>query len=966
MRKLGTLSFVSALLVISMVVASLAFLPADPADAVPGGNHFVVEVRDGADHLAGATVVMTEAYGRIAPFTSMTGTDGNVTFAAAPGMYQVRVNATGHYDYQTVGTIRFDGLNDVHTLIVLDRLGPLGSINFNVTVGTSAVTNPSISLRSTSHGAASTSFSAQGTSGIVTLNIPTGTYKMIAKANGYVTNVGIVTVTSLPSTIPVHMTATTYVNYTVNVSYPGGAVSNLKGFMVLKEGAGLDPEARITEARSYVGSVSFDVIPGTYIMLISADNATTIESELVVTSTEQKDGLLVMKPSVPYISAVTFGVNDWNHLSVNESRVLAFDSSIPCLPYSSIPSMRMQAELAYGNGDGVLSVTETATYNQAIVSLGPYWVSTDRLIRVNSESYLSIPGNTSVSLSGLTGPVNSTSNLAMSVLDDYNVSGAPIGMWASSYTVNMDVEYDSASVTHSYIVSPPAHHEVTGSATVASPSRLVVSGSFNVSITSTTRIAGDPADPAATVVFQQSTAPIARGAVTGPASFFHLVNVNATYNYYIVANDSEMIFSAMGTYDANDPRMTSSYTYIWNFGDGTANLTTTSASARHKFTQAAFYRNVTLTVRDVANLTSSFVINLKIDDQHPNPVISMNGVPVSTIHANQKESFTFSQSLTTDYITGPSDPFPGAIHQYRWNWGDGSNPVTVLPSALQNVTHTFTKAGTFTVYLNVTDGVGHLTSATMTAVVNDTEAPVPRITVSDGDVVLRTIIPERTMVTFKANTSTDSGGTIVSFHWDLGDGTTYEGMFVNHSFPVAGTYNVKLVATDASGNAGNITKTFTVVYGIRPDLRAISIAVEPSSYVTGDKVTVRLNLVNVGTGNASDVYAMFYLVDLAGSRQEIGNSSQLYVNGTAADQLAPGESGYIALNCTFASKGTFNLEAVAYSFDEVKGLDNEAKQSLSVGENGSMLVILVIAIVLIVVAAMILLVFRKRIFGVKK
>ncbi len=966
MRKLGPLSFVSALLVISMIVASLAFLPADPADAVTGGNHFVVEVKDGAGHLAGATVMLTEAYGRIAPFSGLTGPDGNVTFAAAPGMYQVKINATGHYDDQTASMIRFDGIHDVHILVVLDQLGPLGPVSFNVTDGASAVANPSIALRSTSHGVAATSFSAQGTSGNVTLNIPAGTYKMIAKANGYVTNVSIITVTSLPSTIPVQMTATTYVNYTVNVSYSGRAVSDLKGFMVLKDGTGLDPEARITEARAYVGSVSFDVRPGTYIMLISADNMTTMESEVVVTVTEQKDGSLVARPSVPYTSAISFMANDWNHLSINESRLLAFDSSIPVLPYSSIPSMRMQAELAFGNGDGVLNVTETANYTQAIVSLGSYRVSTDNLIRVNSESYLSVPGNTSVSLSGLAGPVNSTSNLEMSVLDDYNVSGAPIGMGASSYTVNMVLEYNSDSVTHSYLVSPPAHHEVTGSATVTNPSRLAVSGSFNVSIASTTKIAGDPADPTATVVFQRSTAPIAWGAVTGPASFYRLVNVNSTYSYYIVANDSEMIFSAMGTYDANDPRMTSSYTYIWNFDDGTANVTTTFASARHKFTQAAFYRNVTLTVRDVADLTSTFVINLKVDDQNPNPVISMNGAPVSTIYANQKESFTFSQSLTTDFITGPSDPSPGAIHQYRWNWGDGSNPVTVLPSALQNVTHTFTKAGTFTVFLNVTDSVGHLASATMTAVVNDTEAPVPRITVSSGDVILSATIPERTMVTFNASTSTDSGGIIASFHWDFGDGTTDDGMYANHSFPIAGTYKVKLVATDASGNEGNVTKTFSVVYGIRPDLRILSIVVDPSSYVAGDTVSVRLNLVNVGSGNATGVYAMFYLVDLAGNRREIGNSSQLYVNGMATDRLGLGESGYITLNSTFASKGAFSLEAVAYSFDEVKVTDNEAKQSLSVGENGSMLPILLIVIVLIAIAAAVLFVFRKRIFGAKK
>ena len=191
-------------------------------------------------------------------------------------------------------------------------------------------------------------------------------------------------------------------------------------------------------------------------------------------------------------------------------------------------------------------------------------------------------------------------------------------------------------------------------------------------------------------------------------------------------------------------------------------------------------------------------------------------------------------------------------------------------------------------------------------------------------------------------------------------------MVVNHSFATAGTYKVVLVATDANGNAGNISRTLTITYGPRPDLRALSIVIDPASYAVGDRVTIRLNLINMGPANATDVYVVYYLIDLAGNRQEIGNSSQLFVNGSAADHLSPGESGYVALTCSFASEGSYNLEADVHSFDEVNIVDNIAKQSLSVNAGGSVLLLAAIVVALIVIVAVVLVAFRRRIFKALK
>lgn len=52
-------------------------------------------------------------------------------------------------------------------------------------------------------------------------------------------------------------------------------------------------------------------------------------------------------------------------------------------------------------------------------------------------------------------------------------------------------------------------------------------------------------------------------------------------------------------------------------------------------------------------------------------------------------------------------------------------------------------------------------------------------------------------------TGTSSTGTIASYHWDFGDGTTAEGANIDHMYTLGGTYTAKLVITDVTG-ASNI------------------------------------------------------------------------------------------------------------------------------------------------------------------
>jgi PKD repeat protein/subtilisin family serine protease len=75
---------------------------------------------------------------------------------------------------------------------------------------------------------------------------------------------------------------------------------------------------------------------------------------------------------------------------------------------------------------------------------------------------------------------------------------------------------------------------------------------------------------------------------------------------------------------------------------------------------------------------------------------------------------------------------------------------------------------------------------------------------------------------FDASTSTDSDGTIVSYAWNFGDGTTGSGKITSHTYAVGNTYNVVLTVTDDDGATDTETKPVTVAPPNQPPVAAFS------------------------------------------------------------------------------------------------------------------------------------------------
>ncbi|MBS1629064.1 MAG: PKD domain-containing protein [Bacteroidetes bacterium] len=202
----------------------------------------------------------------------------------------------------------------------------------------------------------------------------------------------------------------------------------------------------------------------------------------------------------------------------------------------------------------------------------------------------------------------------------------------------------------------------------------------------------------------------------------------------------------------------------WDFGDGTI-LNTTATSLTHVYALGGNY-TVKLYITETGGCQDSVVksslilVNRPVAQFNSPNVLACLNIPVSFVNTSTSQT-------------------PAS---YTWAFGDGGTSTTTSPS------HSYTSSGTYTVQLIATDSNGCRDTMTKTTYINvaaidavytmnDSVGPCPPFTVN----------------------FTNSSTNAVSYNWIFGNGGSSVLTNPTATFPVSGTFYVKLIATNSNG-----------------------------------------------------------------------------------------------------------------------------------------------------------------------
>lgn len=238
-----------------------------------------------------------------------------------------------------------------------------------------------------------------------------------------------------------------------------------------------------------------------------------------------------------------------------------------------------------------------------------------------------------------------------------------------------------------------------------------------------------------------------------------------TWNPTSVTTLADVLFTSM----SSDPDGTLT-SWSWDFGDGSSD---SGSTVKHRYSSLGTY-SVTLIIMDEDGGTASLT----------KPLTVLNSRPVAAFTAPDEV-----ESLLDAQFEDRSYDLDGGIRSWSWSFGDGGASNVRSPS------HTYLRPGVYTVDLTVTDDRGWMgkTSSTITVI---NRLPEVDMTLPRGEHW------SLDLLAFSAS-GRDPDGIMMTYAWDMGDGTVLEGPNVAHVYLAPGNYTVTVTCHDDSGGSSN-------------------------------------------------------------------------------------------------------------------------------------------------------------------
>lgn len=271
-------------------------------------------------------------------------------------------------------------------------------------------------------------------------------------------------------------------------------------------------------------------------------------------------------------------------------------------------------------------------------------------------------------------------------------------------------------------------------------------------------------------------------------------------------------------------------TYQWDFGDGTDVVT--GETPTHVYSSPGTYE---ITMTATTPTRSAKTAQSIVVDARPSPAFS--ATPTSGITVDPVQ---FTDETPTAHVR--------PVETRLWSFGDGGI------STAANPTHTYAAVGQYTVSLKITysHSVSHdIFTATVTKT-NYITITLPTAPTASFSVDATCATPGQ-LVTFTDASEAGSAGSIASYLWDFGDGTSSVAANPTHSYTKVGDYSVTLTVTTSSHyapyNTASVTQTDLInCHHETTDLDTYVAAADPSyAYSVVDSATETADLGSLGT-----------------------------------------------------------------------------------------------------------------------
>ena len=228
------------------------------------------------------------------------------------------------------------------------------------------------------------------------------------------------------------------------------------------------------------------------------------------------------------------------------------------------------------------------------------------------------------------------------------------------------------------------------------------------------------------------------------------------------------------------------YTWIWNYGDGSANDTIifpNNPNTTHLYTQEGTF-NVTLTTISAQGCIASLTKEVEVN---PSPIAN----------------FYFSnacQEMEVSFSDASSQGGPGSVDSWFWDFDDPLSG-SLNTSTLQDPIHIFADSGNYNVMLIVSNATDCYDTIIREVVVK----PKPEVN------FMWNYLCKNQLTQFLIDTTVTNTQTIITYLWDFGDGQTSSEQNPEHLYEMSGNYEVILIVTNIEGCENTISHDIYVI-----------------------------------------------------------------------------------------------------------------------------------------------------------